>query len=200
MLKAAIMCHADQNWTEALPLVPLGIRASFKENLQASVDELVYSKPLRIPGTLLTPTANPVDPVLLITELCQHMACLRPVPAACHASPVTFVHSDLAKCMHVFLRQDTMRWALEPPYSGPYWVLSRRQKTLQLLMGGRPITMSADRVKPAYMLSGTDHGNSSFNQPVDATLTIPPPAILPLPATRTTRLGCHIHFPAHLNI
>jgi transposase InsO family protein len=40
-LKAAIICHADQHWTEALPLALLGIRTSFKENLQASVAELV---------------------------------------------------------------------------------------------------------------------------------------------------------------
>jgi transposase InsO family protein len=36
-LKAAIICHADQQWTEALPLVLLGIRTSFKEDLQACV-------------------------------------------------------------------------------------------------------------------------------------------------------------------
>jgi transposase InsO family protein len=53
-LKAAIMCHADQQWTEALPLVLLGIRTAFKEDLQASVAELVYGEPLRIPGELLT--------------------------------------------------------------------------------------------------------------------------------------------------
>jgi hypothetical protein len=40
-LKAAIMCHADQHWTEALPLVLLGIRTAFKEDLQASVAEMV---------------------------------------------------------------------------------------------------------------------------------------------------------------
>jgi hypothetical protein len=68
-LKAAIMCHAYQHWTEALPLVLLGIRTAFKEDLQASAAELVYGEPLRIPGELLTPSANPVDPVLLITEL-----------------------------------------------------------------------------------------------------------------------------------
>jgi hypothetical protein len=81
------MCHADQNWTEALPRLLLGIRTSFKEDLQASVAELVYGEPLRIPGELLTPTADPVDPALLITELRQHMARFRPVPAARHASP-----------------------------------------------------------------------------------------------------------------
>jgi cleavage and polyadenylation specificity factor subunit 1 len=68
-LKAAIMCHTDQQWTETLPLVLLGIRTAYKENLQASVAEFVYGEPLRIPGELLTPTAEPVDPVHLITEL-----------------------------------------------------------------------------------------------------------------------------------
>jgi hypothetical protein len=53
--------------------------------------------------------------------------------------------------MHVFLRQDATRRALEPPYSGPYQVLSRREKTLQLLVRGKPVTVSADRVKPAYV-------------------------------------------------
>jgi cleavage and polyadenylation specificity factor subunit 1 len=62
------------------------------------------------------------------------------------------VHSDLEKCTHVFLRQDATRRALEPPYRGPYKVLSWREKTLQLLMRGRPVTVSADGVKPAYTL------------------------------------------------
>jgi cleavage and polyadenylation specificity factor subunit 1 len=30
-LKTAIMCHADEKWTEALPIVLLGIPAAFKE-------------------------------------------------------------------------------------------------------------------------------------------------------------------------
>jgi cleavage and polyadenylation specificity factor subunit 1 len=96
-LKAAIMCHADQQWTEALPLV-LGIRTSFKADQQASVAELVY-------GELLTPTEDPVEPAHLITRLRRHMARLRPVSASHHASSATFVHKDLHNCTHVFLRQ-----------------------------------------------------------------------------------------------
>jgi hypothetical protein len=111
-------------------VVLFGIRTSFKEDLQVSVAELVYGEHLRIPGELLTPSANPVDPALLITELRQHMARLTPFPAARHVSPATFVHKDLEKCTHVFLHQDAMRQALEPPYSGPYQVLSWRDKTL----------------------------------------------------------------------
>jgi hypothetical protein len=121
----------------------------FQEDLQASVAELVYGEPLRIPGELLTPSANPVHSALLITELRQHVAHLRAVLAAHHVSPPTFVHKDLEKCTHIFRRQHTTCQALETPYSGPYQVLSWRDKTLQLLVRGRSVTMSTDRVKPA---------------------------------------------------
>jgi hypothetical protein len=186
------MCHVDQQWTDALPLVLLRICMAFKENLQASVAELVY-------GELLTPTAEPVDPAHLITELRQHMARLKPVPPARDASPSTFVHSDLKKCTHIFLRQDTLRQALESPYSGPDQVLSQREKTLQLLVRGRPVTVSNDRVKPTYILNGTDCRNN-FNPPAATTPVIAPPVTPPQPSTRTTRSGRHVHFPARLNI
>jgi hypothetical protein len=166
-----------------LPLVLLGICMAFKEDLQASVAELMYGEPLRIPRELLTPTADPMDPAHLITEVCQHMAHLRPVPAARQAYPATFVHSDLEKCTYIFLSQDTKHQALEPPYNGPYQVLSRREKTLQLLMHGRPVTVSTNRVKLAYILNGTDHRNNSFNLPVNVTPAVAPPATLPQPAT-----------------
>jgi hypothetical protein len=179
--------------------VLLGIRTSFKEDLQASVAELVYGEPLRIPGELLAPTTNPVHPAHLITELRQHMARLRPVPAARHTTPATFVHHDLQKCTHVLLRQDAMRRTLEPPYIGPFKVLSRRDKTLRLLVRGRPITVSTDRVKPAYMLSGNDHENNNFNPADKATPTVAPPTTPPPPVARTTRSGRHLHFPARFN-
>jgi cleavage and polyadenylation specificity factor subunit 1 len=118
-LKAAIMCHPEQQWTEALPLVLLGVRTAFKTELQASVAEFVYGEPLRIPGELLTPTTDQVEPAHLITQLRQHTARLRPIPAARHATPATFVHKDLHNSTHVFLRQDAIRRALESPYSGP---------------------------------------------------------------------------------
>jgi cleavage and polyadenylation specificity factor subunit 1 len=118
-MKAAIMCHADQQWRDALPFVLLGIRTAYKEDVQATVAELVYGEPLRIPGELRSPTAEPVDPAHLITEPRKHIARLRPVPAARHTSPSTFVHRDLERCTHVFLCQDTTRRALEPPLQRP---------------------------------------------------------------------------------
>jgi hypothetical protein len=93
------------------------------------------------------------------------------------------MHSDIKKCTHIFLRQDIRSRALEPLYSSPYQVLSQRENTLQLLMYGRPITVSADRVKLAYTLNGTDCGNK-FNPTAAATLAIAPAVTMPQPSTK----------------
>jgi hypothetical protein len=109
------------------------------------------------------------------------------------------LHSGLEKYTHVFLHQDTRCRGLEPPYSGTHQVLSRREKTLHLLVCGRPVTLSANKVKPAYILNRTDRG-SNFNSPATATPAIAPPATPPQTSIRTTRSGCQIHFPSHFNI
>jgi hypothetical protein len=52
-LKAAIRCH-QRRWTEALPLVLMGIRSSWKEDLGVTTTEMVYGQPLRLPVQFLT--------------------------------------------------------------------------------------------------------------------------------------------------
>jgi cleavage and polyadenylation specificity factor subunit 1 len=151
-LKAAIMCHTDEQWTESLPLVLLGIRTAYKKDLQSSAAELVYGEPLRIPGELLVPAALKVEASIFIQQLRRHMDQLRPTPAARHSSPTTFIHKDLRDMTHVFLRQDAIRRALEPPYRGPHKVIVRTDKTFKIVVRGRQVTVSADRNKPAYIL------------------------------------------------
>jgi hypothetical protein len=139
------MCHEDQHWTEALPLVLLGISSACKTDLHASVAELVYGEPLRIPGEplripgeLLTPSKQPPDTSHLITQLRRNIAKLRPIPATHHTNPGTFVHKDLNTCTHDFLRHDAARLTLQPPYSGPYLIKSRSDKTITLIRGKLP--------------------------------------------------------------
>jgi hypothetical protein len=67
-LKAANWRRAKGRWTQALPLVFLGMRTAFKEDLQASVAELVYGEPLRIPGELLAASPTTRHPSELITQ------------------------------------------------------------------------------------------------------------------------------------
>jgi cleavage and polyadenylation specificity factor subunit 1 len=195
-LKSAIMCHADQYWTEALPLVLLGLRTSFKEDLQASVAELVYGETLRIPGEFLTPSTAPMDTTQMIQYLRRTMAQLRPVPATRHASPASFVHKDLSTCTHVFLRQDASRRSLEPPYSGPYRVVSRTTKNFKIIIRNKTVTVSADRIKPAYMIPESDHGNYNYSSPSSQPSQSTSDSSFPRPpSSRTTRSGRHVRFP-----
>jgi hypothetical protein len=122
------------------------------------------------------------------------MAHLRPVSALHQASSTTFVHKDLNNFTHVFLRQDAKRRAPDPPYNGPYQVLSRREKTLQLLVRFKAVTVSTDRVKSAYMLNEADYGSTIFNPLASET-----PDIAPSPAAQTKRSGPRVRFPTRFN-
>jgi len=90
------MCREQERWTDALPLVILGMRTAFKMDLQTFVAELVYGETLRIPGEFLAASPTAMNQFEVITELRRHFEQLRPVPAARHASPAIFVYKDLA--------------------------------------------------------------------------------------------------------
>ncbi|GFS86122.1 pol polyprotein [Nephila pilipes] len=68
-LKAAIMCHATDKWTEVLPTILLGLRAFLKENIGCTSAELVYGKTLRLPGEFFDCTQPDRDPVQLVEQL-----------------------------------------------------------------------------------------------------------------------------------
>jgi hypothetical protein len=102
-------------------------------------------------------------------------------------------HNDL-NCTHVFLRQDSIRRAFEHSYSGPYQVLSRKHKTLKILVRGKPITVSADKVKPAYIFN-KDCGRTTIEPATTANPATAPSPIPPPPsATKTTRCRHHVRF------
>ena len=137
-LKAANICHADEQWTEALPLVLLGIRTAYKDDLHLSAAELVY-------GELLAPSAPTIEPSAFIQQLRRSMDQLRSNPTARHSYPATFNNKDLKDSTHVFLRQDTIRRALDPPYSVPQKVIARTDKTFKIIVRGRQVTVSSQR-------------------------------------------------------
>lgn len=151
-LKAALMTHGDMRWTDALPTVLLGIRTSWKEDLQTSSAELVYGEPLRVPGEYFhTVQSSKIDPPSFVTQLRSHIQDLKPVPATRHGSKRVFVHKDLRTTDFIFLRKDALRSSLEAPYIGPLRVLNRTDKTMTVEFPRGPVTVSVDRVKPAYI-------------------------------------------------
>ena len=55
-----------------------------------------------------------------------------------HGQKATFVPQALLTTSHVFVRKPPIHPALEPPYQGPYPVLSRTDKTYTIDIDGEP--------------------------------------------------------------
>jgi hypothetical protein len=208
------MCHTNTHWVEALPLVLLGIRSAWKEDIKTSSAELVYGEPLRLPSDFFKPTeSTSVDYTSFVARLRNHIAKIKPVPGTRHAQKPFYVPKDLSSADYVFLRQGPAKGALESPYAGPYKVLRRGSKTFKIEIAGKPNTVTIDRLKPAYVAKDDDRANLNSNPPIshfpiaassDSPLESEPsvPAsitIEPEPAgARKTRSGRSVHFPAHL--
>lgn len=200
-LKAAIMCHQTKTWTDALPLVLLGIRSTFKPDVQATPAELTYGEPLQLPGEFLEKPSperpQPKDITNFVDRLRQQMEQLRPVPGSNHnKSTHTFIFQDLASCTDVFLRDDTVRGALQPPYKGPFPVIQRDldKKTMKIRIRGKETLVSIDRVKPAYTEADNDRQpalKQSTPEPSDESTTNSAPLA---EKTYTTRSGRKVTF------
>lgn len=208
-LKAALMCHGG-SWFTALPLVLLGMRAALKEDLQSSSAELVYGEPLRLPGEFIAPSA--VDKIEDIQNfasvLRSQMAELKPAPASRHSERHVFIHKDLPSATHVFLRDDSVRASLKPPYTGPYKVIARNEKTITITVGNRNVQVSLDRVKPAFTeqapRSSTSSAPSLSSNPTvpnSTSSTIPTPTTVPSsPKSYISRSGRHVRFKSPIDV
>ena len=121
-LKAAVKCHATENWVEILPVVLAGIRSAFKEDLKATAAEMIYGTGMRLPGEFFM--SNGVEGSSdFVTQLRNRMKQLRPSPVMRHGARKTFIFKELATSSHVFLRHDAVKGPLQSPYDGPFEVL-----------------------------------------------------------------------------
>ncbi|KAG7309608.1 hypothetical protein JYU34_004079 [Plutella xylostella] len=182
-LKAAITCHVNSRWTETLPLVLLGIRSAWKDDLQTSAAELVYGEPLRLPGHFFEP---PIDEEIDMSDFTSRprglIRQLAPQPTSWHTSTnrIFYIPKDLHTSSHVFLKQGPAKRSLQPPYSGPYKVLKRGPKTFDIDVQGKQTTVTVDRLKPAFV-----------SQP-QTQVPVPKPHDEPMKKTRSGRV---VHFP-----
>ncbi|BHF85899.1 hypothetical protein SprV_1002907400 [Sparganum proliferum] len=182
-LKASLRAAADpENWTDHLPLVLLGIRSALKPDLDCSAAELVFGATVRLPGEMISPTPQSAveDPTNLLHRLRQFMRTLSPVPPRSSASP-SYLEKDLATCSHVYLRCDRVRRPLEPPYDGPFRVISRGTKNFRIQRGTREEVVSVDRLKAAVPGTPPDEPCGPLSPAPPPRPSIPPSRILPQP-------------------
>ena len=200
-LKAGLSTAPRTEWITTLPLVLLGIRSCLKEDLHCSTSELVYGTTLRLPGEFFdsTASAHPVpDSHTYLSRLRHTMQQLRPVPTTHHAHHKPHVTKELSSSTHVFVRKDALRKSLQPPYDGPFQVVSRSTKYFTVHVNGHDQTISLDRLKPAHI----DHPSSTDAAPT----VIAPHQVSPSEpvrdtdtSTRITRSGRHVHWPDRLS-
>ena len=128
-LKAALKSHKmPENWTQTLLMVLLGMRSTIKVDLNCTSAELVYGTTIRLPrGFFSTKDCALPDPTDYVQRLKSAMSMLRAVPPRT-SSRIVSVSPDLYTQSHVFIRRDSVRKPLQPPYDGAFRVLNRTKK------------------------------------------------------------------------
>lgn len=118
---------------------------------------------------------------------------IQPQPASRHCKRSVFIFKDLTTTTHVYLREDALKGALQPAYTGPHEIIERGDKVFKILIKGKPVSVTIERLKPAYILSPT-------NESIPTDDTSPPPVNdkddIPVTKTRsgrTVRLPVHYH-------
>lgn len=149
------------NWSEELPLVLLGVRTAFKEDLNCSTAELVYGQTLRVPGDFFIPSSlNPqLDPTSYVEQLRKYMQNLIAKDTRSQTQNKIYIPKDLLNCEYVFVRVDKVKPTLTPPYDGPYRVMKRLRKHYVIEIKGKNTSISIDRLKPAYGVEAVEQSN-----------------------------------------
>ncbi|GBL96502.1 hypothetical protein AVEN_229945-1 [Araneus ventricosus] len=81
------------------------------------------------------------------------MQSMNPISTSRHCIKPIYIHPSLQTCSQVFLRVDSVKPPLPPPYTGPHPIISRKEKSFVLKINDKNITVSLGRIKPAYVLS-----------------------------------------------
>ena len=99
----------------------------------------MYGTTLCLPGEYFTPTTTKSlpDPSNYITQLKDHMQRMHLSPPKQPTNNDGNIPKGLATATHVFIRQDTVRKPLQPPYDGPFFAVKRTDKHYMVDINGR---------------------------------------------------------------
>jgi cleavage and polyadenylation specificity factor subunit 1 len=201
-LKEALRAQQNTDWYNNLPLVLLGMRTTIKEGLNSSPAEILYGENITIPGDFLTANKAPIAEHRLLHALHERFDAVRPVPPAHHRQPKNFVNHNLQSTDFVFVRRDGYKKPLQAPYSGPYKIIRRADRTFVIDINGKEKHISIERLKPAFVVNLQDtNDNIRISTPTNKQSTEDAKQAEPTaPKTNettksyTTRSGRHVRF------
>ena len=114
-------------------MILLGLRTSVKGDLKCSSAELVYGQQLKIPGELVVPKHNNADIGTTLQELRKHFSHVRS-KIIHHNIDKPYMPKTLDTCKYVIIIRNNKN-TLQPPYEGPFKVISRYQKNVTIEYG-----------------------------------------------------------------
>lgn len=172
-LKAALRSRLTitSDWYSVLPTVLLGLRNTVLEGGFSS-SQLLFGQALHVPGEFFTPskTVSSCDTFSFVSQLQDVFSQLRPSQRLKLDYRRVFVHPELKKSSHVFVRRDGVKKGLQDPYQGPFPVVRRSEKFFVIHKDGKENTISIDRLKPAYLPASPlyEYASYSSNLPSSA--------------------------------
>jgi len=113
---------------------------------------MTYGSTLHLPGDFFTPECEtklnePEFVNQLRTAIQSFVGKTRR-----HGEQPVYVPAVLKTATHVFVRVNTQKKSLDPPYTGPYKVIEKGDKCFNIMMNGKSEQLSIDRLKPAFVL------------------------------------------------
>ena len=125
-LKAALKARTNPAaWMDTLPLILLGIRTALKEDISSTAADMVYRTTILLPGEFFTasPATSPPDPSDFVSQLKSHFQTVQPI-APRQTERSSHISDRLSTATQVFICHDGIRKPLQPPYDGPFPVVS----------------------------------------------------------------------------
>lgn len=136
----------------------MGIRAAWKDDLQATTAEMVYGEPIKLPRQFLqqsTPKDSEENYGDMLSRR-KNMQDLKPQEINRHGQATTFIFQDMKTASHAFIRRELLGGSFQPPYEGPYKIIRKNEKIVTLCKNGKNVNISIDQLKPAYILQEDD--------------------------------------------
>ena len=119
-LKAALRARLTTTaWMDELPWVLLGLKTVPKQDMGASVADMVYGTPLTVPGTFVGPGSNPeeADHLQRMRDIAGRLV---PAPDPWHGTRASAHTMGLREAEYIFVRRDASHGPLQTLYTGPY--------------------------------------------------------------------------------
>ena len=204
-LKAAIMCHDDERWTQycwvsAQPgkKILKGLRqTNCMVSLCACRENSSVRSTTQTTQTMTTHSSKSFESTCRACDQVVQLATERAKFSSSKTMP------PQSRSSFAMMARNT---CYSIPCDGPYKVVQRNDRTFVVEVNGRNVTISIDRLKPAYTMSD-DPGHEDSNKDTGYSGTNrKEPAMDPPPTHRTeapraqvaTRAGRHVRFPDRL--